>query len=76
MLCSRERRTPARPPRGSLRGNLANTQEVLGCCAEHAIAPDIQLIEIEDANDAYRKVIDGDVRFRFVIDMRSPNKDA
>lgn len=49
---------------------------MLGCCAEHAIAPDIQLIEIEDANDAYRKVIDDDVRFRFVIDMRSPNKDA
>ena len=54
---------------GSLIGNLADTQEVLDFCAEHGIGPDIQVIAIQDINDAYRKVEKGDVRFRYVIDM-------
>ena len=41
---------------GSLIGNLADTQEVLDFCAEHAIGPDIQVIAIQDVNDAYKKV--------------------
>jgi uncharacterized zinc-type alcohol dehydrogenase-like protein len=56
---------------GSLIGNLADTQEVLDFCARHAIGPDIELIDIEDVNDAYEKVEKGEVRFRYVIDMRS-----
>jgi uncharacterized zinc-type alcohol dehydrogenase-like protein len=56
---------------GSLIGNLADTQEVLDFCAKHAIGPDIELIDIEDVNDAYDKVEKGDVRFRYVIDMAS-----
>jgi len=56
---------------GSLIGNLADTQEVLDFCAQHGIGPDIELINIEDVNDAYGEVEKGDVRFRYVIDMSS-----
>jgi uncharacterized zinc-type alcohol dehydrogenase-like protein len=52
-------------------GNLADTQEVLDFCAEHGIGPDIELINIDDVNDAYDKVEKGDVRFRYVINMAS-----
>ena len=56
---------------GSLIGSIAETQEVLDFCAEHGIGPDIEVIRIQDINDAYRKVEDGKVRFRYVIDMAS-----
>lgn len=56
---------------GSLIGSLADTQEVLDFCAEHGIGPDIEIIPIQQINDAYKKVIKGDVRFRYVIDMAS-----
>jgi len=56
---------------GSLIGNLAETQEVLDFCAEHGIGPEIEMIRIQDINDAYKKVEKGDVRFRYVIDMAS-----
>lgn len=56
---------------GSLIGSIAETQEVLDFCAEHNVTPDIELIAIQDINDAYKKVEDGDVRFRYVIDMAS-----
>ena len=54
---------------GSLIGSIAETQEVLDFCAEHAIGPDVQVIPITEINDAYKKVEDGEVRFRYVIDM-------
>ncbi len=54
---------------GSLIGSIAETQEVLDFCAEHNIAPDIQLIDIKEINDAYDQVEDGESRFRFVIDI-------
>jgi uncharacterized zinc-type alcohol dehydrogenase-like protein len=56
---------------GSLIGSIAETREVLAFCAEHGIAPDIQRIGIEEINDAYKKVEDGEVRYRYVIDMAS-----
>jgi uncharacterized zinc-type alcohol dehydrogenase-like protein len=56
---------------GSLIGNLKDTQEVLEFCANNQIGPDIQLIPMQEINDAYKKVIDGEVRFRYVIDMAS-----
>ena len=61
---------------GSLIGNLADTQEVLDFCAAHGIGPDIQVIPIQDVNDAYDKVEAGDVRFRYVIDMASLATEA
>ncbi len=61
---------------GSLIGSIAETQEVLDFCAEHGIGPEIEMIDIQDINDAYKKVEDGDVRFRYVIDMASLKKDT
>lgn len=56
---------------GSLIGSIAETQEILDFCAEHGIAPDVQMIPIQEINHAYKKVKEGDVRFRYVIDMAS-----
>ena len=55
----------------TLIGNLADTQEVLDLCAEHGIAPEIELIDIKDVKEAYAKVENGETRFRCVIDMSS-----
>jgi len=56
---------------GSLIGSIAETQEVLDFCAEHGIGPDIEIIPIQKINDAYKKVEDAQVRFRYVIDLAS-----
>lgn len=56
---------------GSLIGSIAETQEILDFCAEHGIAPDVQVIPIQEINEAYKKVKEGDVRFRYVIDIAS-----
>lgn len=53
---------------GSLIGSVEETQEVLDFCAEHNIAPDIELIPIDQINAAFDRVVAKDVRFRFVID--------
>lgn len=54
---------------GSLIGGIPETQEMLDYCAEHNIVSDIELIAIKDINEAYERMIKGDVRYRFVIDM-------
>ena len=56
---------------GSVIGSIQETQEVLDFCAEHSIAPDVELIPMQDINDAYSRLMKEDVRFRFVIDMQS-----
>lgn len=56
---------------GSLIGSIAETQEVIDFCAGHGIGPDIEILRIQDLNEAYKRVEDGDVRFRYVIDMAS-----
>lgn len=56
---------------GSLIGSIADTQEVLDFCAEHGIGPDIEVIAIQDINHAFKKVENGESRFRYVIDMAS-----
>ncbi|WP_028473638.1 NAD(P)-dependent alcohol dehydrogenase [Nocardioides alkalitolerans] len=53
---------------GSLIGNLQQTQEVLDLCAEHGITADIELIAADRINEAFDRLVEGDVRFRFVID--------
>ena len=60
---------------GSLIGSIKETQDVLDFCAEHDIAPDVQVIDIQDVNDAYKKVKNEDVRFRYVIDMASLKRE-
>jgi len=56
---------------GSLIGGIQETQEVLDFCAEHNILPDVEMIPIQEINDAFDKMQKGDVRFRYVIDMQS-----
>jgi len=56
---------------GSLIGGIRETQEMLDFCAEHGVASDIELIPIERINEAYDRMIKGDVRYRFVIDCTS-----
>lgn len=60
---------------GSLIGSLRETQEVLDFCVKHAIRPDIEIIRIQDINDAHKKVEAGDVRLRYVIDLASLNEE-
>jgi len=52
-------------------GGIPETQEMLDYCAEHGISSDIEMIDIADVNKAYERVLKGDVRYRFVIDMAS-----
>jgi uncharacterized zinc-type alcohol dehydrogenase-like protein len=52
-------------------GGLRETQEMLDFCAEHGIVSDIETIPITGVNDAYRRILRSDVRYRFVIDMAS-----
>jgi uncharacterized zinc-type alcohol dehydrogenase-like protein len=54
---------------GSSIGGLPETQEMLDFCAEHDIVSDIELINIKDIHAAYDRMLKGDVRYRFVIDM-------
>lgn len=56
---------------GSLIGGIRETQEMLDFCAEHGIASDIELIGIDAINEAYERMLKGDVRYRFVIDIAS-----
>ena len=60
---------------GSLIGGIAATQEMLDFCGEHGITSDIELIRIQDINEAYERMLRSDVKYRFVIDMASL-KDA
>lgn len=54
---------------GSLIGGIDETQELLDFCAQHGIASDIELIDIDRINEAYERMLKGDVRYRFVIDI-------
>lgn len=56
---------------GSTIGGIAETQEMLDFCSEHNITADIELINIQQINEAYERLLKSDVRYRFVIDMAS-----
>jgi uncharacterized zinc-type alcohol dehydrogenase-like protein len=56
---------------GSMIGGIAETQEMLDHCAKHGIVSDIELIPIQQINEAYERVLKSDVRYRFVIDIAS-----
>ena len=56
---------------GSLIGGIKETQEMLDFCGEHNIVSDIEMINIQDINEAYDRVVKADVKYRFVIDMAS-----
>jgi uncharacterized zinc-type alcohol dehydrogenase-like protein len=56
---------------GSLIGGIRETQEMLDFCADHGIVSDIELIPIQKVNEAYERLLKSDVKYRFVIDMKS-----
>ncbi len=56
---------------GSLIGGIAETQEMLDFCAKHDITADIELIRIQQINEAYERMLRSDVKYRFVIDIGS-----
>jgi len=56
---------------GSVIGGIAETQEMLDFCGEHNIVSEIEVIEMQDINEAYERMLKSDVRYRFVIDMAS-----
>lgn len=62
---------PRKSLAGSGIGGIAETQEMLDFCARHGISSDIELIPIQKVNEAYDRLLKGDVKYRFVIDMAS-----
>ncbi|MEQ9890152.1 NAD(P)-dependent alcohol dehydrogenase [Pectobacterium aroidearum] len=64
-----KRRTVA----GSMIGGIPETQEMLDFCAEHGIVSDIELIRADEINEAYERMLKGDVKYRFVIDNATLN---
>ncbi|MBF0483117.1 MAG: NAD(P)-dependent alcohol dehydrogenase [Candidatus Omnitrophica bacterium] len=59
---------------GSVIGGIAETQEMLDFCGKHGITSDIEVIKIQDINEAYERMLKSDVKYRFVIDMASLKK--
>jgi uncharacterized zinc-type alcohol dehydrogenase-like protein len=56
---------------GSVIGGIPATQEMLDFCGKHGITSDIEVIKIQDINNAYERLLKSDVKYRFVIDMAS-----
>lgn len=56
---------------GSIIGGLAETQEMLDFCGQHQITSDVEVIPIQKVNEAYERLLRGDVKYRFCIDMAS-----
>ena len=59
---------------GSNIGGIAETQEMLDFCAKHNIKADVELINVEQINEAFDRLQKGDVKYRFVVDMASLQK--
>jgi uncharacterized zinc-type alcohol dehydrogenase-like protein len=56
---------------GSGIGGIRETQEMLDFCAEHGITADVERINIQQIDKAYERLLNSDVKYRFVIDMAS-----
>lgn len=56
---------------GSLIGGIKETQEMLDFCGEHTIVSDVEMIDMQEINTAFDRVTSNDVKYRFVIDMKS-----
>ncbi|OAE02286.1 NAD(P)-dependent alcohol dehydrogenase [Arthrobacter sp. OY3WO11] len=64
---------------GSLIGGIAETQEMLDFCAEHGVAAEIEMVRADQLNEAYDRMVAGDVKYRFVLDtstLQAPAKEA
>ncbi|MNV80080.1 Aldehyde reductase YahK [compost metagenome] len=55
---------------------MQETQEMMDFCAEHGIVSDVEIVPIQAVNDAYERLAKNDVKYRFVIDMASLEKEA
>ena len=62
---------PRRNLTGSLIGGIAETQQMLDFCGQHGIVCDIERIRMQQINEAWERMMKGDVKYRFVIDMAS-----
>src|SRR5690606_18848700 len=56
---------------GSLIGGIRETQEMLDFCGEHQVLPEVEMIDMQEINQAWNRVVKADVKYRFVIDMKS-----
>ena len=66
------RRSPLRNALSpSLIGGLKETQAMLDFCAEHGIVSDVEVIPVAQVNEAYGRMMKNDVRYRFVLDMKT-----
>ncbi|HEX9319598.1 MAG TPA: zinc-binding dehydrogenase [Nitrososphaeraceae archaeon] len=63
--------TARRSLAGSVIGGIRETQEMLDFCSKNNITSDIEIIAVQKVNEAYTRVVNSDVRYRFVIDMKS-----
>ena len=61
---------------GSLIGGIKETQEMLDFCAKHELGAEVEVIPIQQINTAYDRLVQGDVRYRFVIDMQSLKQNS
>lgn len=59
---------------GSLIGGIQETQEMLDFCGQHNIVCDVEVIDMQDINTAYERMLKSDVKYRFVIDLKSLEK--
>ena len=60
---------------GSMIGSIKETQEMLDFCGKHGIVSDVEVIGMQTINEAYERLINSDVKYRFVIDMSSLKTD-
>ena len=56
---------------GSFIGGVPETQQMLDFCGQHGIVSDVEVIAIQQINEAYERLVKSDVKYRFVIDMAS-----
>ena len=64
---------------GSLIGGIAETQEMLDFCAEHNVVSDVEVVGADQLNEAYDRMVAGDVKYRFVLDtstLGTPSEKA
>ena len=61
---------------GSVIGGIPDTQELLELCAEKQIYPEVEMIRPEELTQAWERMVAGDVKYRFVVDMRSLQEGA
>lgn len=61
---------------GSLIGGIRETQQMLDFCAKHGITADIEMIRADEINTAYERMLKGDVKYRFVMDMATLQEGA